>query len=196
MSSYNYTFNSLGRIGADTTDNTQRTVQNTKFANYMLSNYFSEVISDSHVNFATQQPDVMFSGIAHGSGLSGSVIDYDSMLLIKTKEDRPLEKLQLNQRPFATVPYLGRGYGDPAIEAQLQQGEIVSDKKSVSTIMDKSFIGYTMFPTDSQMEERVKNPANNIEESAMEGWVRGGATTRDISADPKLKNANRPNHGL
>ena len=35
----NYYFNNLGRIGEDSTDITQRTVSNTKFANYMLSNF-------------------------------------------------------------------------------------------------------------------------------------------------------------
>jgi hypothetical protein len=60
----NYYFNNLGRIGEDSTDITQRTVSNTKFANYMLSNYVSDKLSNSHVNFATQQPTMMFSGTA------------------------------------------------------------------------------------------------------------------------------------
>jgi hypothetical protein len=49
--------------------------------------------------------------------------------------------------------------------------------------MDKSFLGYTMHPADSQMEERVTNTKNTVEESALNGWIRGGAPTRDIN-DP------------
>ena len=188
----NYLFNNMGRIGMDSTDNTQRTVANTKFANYMLSSYVNDTLSDSHVNFATQQPTVMFSGIAHGSGLSASVVDNDSTLMYRTTNERPLEKLQLMQRPFLTVPYLGRGSCDPSLESQLMQGEIVSDKKSVSTIMDKSFNQYSMYPLDNRMTERVKNTSYTVEESALDGWVRGGIASREMEFDPAFQNTNRP----
>jgi len=175
-----YFFNNMGRIGNDETDKTQKTMLNTRYSNYMLSNYSSDITSDSHVLFATQQPSVMFTGVAHGGGLNGSVIDFDSRLMIKKTEGRPLEKLQLMQRPFLTVPYMGRGYGNPNIESQLQQGEMVSDKKSVSTVMEKSFAtDYSLFVSDADMASRVQN--FHVEESAMDGWVRGGVASREMS---------------
>ena len=196
MSVSNYYFNNMGRIGTDTTDNTQRTISNTKFANYMLSSYNSNNLSGTHVNFATQQPTMMFNGLTHGNGLNGSVVDVDSKLLLGQENERPLERLQLMQRPFVTVPYLGRGYGDPSIESQLQQGEIVSDKKSVSTIMDKSFSQYALYPTDSNMVNRVKNTSYTVEESALDGWVRGGIATRENGLDANVKQGHRPvDHG-
>jgi len=173
-----YFFNNMGRIGDDETDKTQKTLTNTRYSNYMLSNFTSDMDSGSHVVFATQQPSMMFSGIAHGAGLSGSVIDNDSLLLIKKKEDRPLERLQLMQRPFATVPYMGRGYGNPNIESQLQQGEMVSNRKSVSTITDKSS-DYSLFASDQDMVSYMDN--FDVEETAMNGWVRGGAPSREMS---------------
>lgn len=177
----NYFFDNLGRIGADSTDNTQQTQQNIKRANYMLSNFYNEVLSDSHVDFAVQQPNIMFSGLTHGTGLSGSVIDIDSKLMITDpNNERPLEKLQLMERPFITIPYLGRGSCDPSLESQLQQGEIISDKKSVSTLSENSFLGYTIFSSDNKMVDRVKNPSNTVEEAAMDGWVRGGASSREM----------------
>jgi len=181
MASVNsYFFNNMGRIGYDETDKTQKTMLNTRYSNYMLANYGADVASDSHVLFATQQPSIMFSGVAHGGGLSGSVIDNDSLLVLKKKEDRPLERLQLMQRPFATVPYMGRGYGNPNIESQLQQGEMVSDRKSVSTIMEKSFsTDYSLFVSDNDMASRVRN--FDVEETAMDGWVRGGVASREMS---------------
>jgi hypothetical protein len=115
------------------------------------------------------------------SGIAGSVIDVNSMLTLKTEQERPLEKLMLHPRPFVTVPYLGRGSCDPTLESQLQQGELISDRKSVSTIMEQSFSNYVMYPTDIQMEERVKNPAFTVEEAALSGWVRGGQSTRNFS---------------
>jgi hypothetical protein len=158
-----------------------------------LSNYFSDKSSNNHVNFATKQPAVMFSGITHGSGLISSAIDAESILKLKTEQDHAVEKLQLFQRPFLTVPFLGRGSCDPALESQLLLGEMVSDKKSASTIMDKSFAQYALYPTDKKMEERVNNAANTVEEAALDGWVRGGMTTREMSTDEIMKKNNRPN---
>ena len=188
----NYLFNNMGRIGADVTDDTQRTVSNTRFANYMLSTYTSDSLSDSHLRFATEQPSIMFSGTARGNGLNGSVVDSDSYLMLNSIGERPLERLQLNARPFITVPYLGKGSCNPSIESQLLQGEMVSDKKSVNTIMEKSFTGYTLYPSDDKMSENVKN--FKVEETVMDGWVRGGLGSRDISYDKDFRESNRPNN--
>jgi hypothetical protein len=177
LNMFDYTFNNLGRIGADRTDNTQRTLQNTRFTNHMLSSYFSEVIPSESVDFVSQQPTMHLSGIANGDGLNGTIVDYDSLLMIKKQQDRPLEKLQLMQRPFITVPYLGRGSVNPDIESQMLQGESTWEKKGVSTIMDKSFMPYTTFILDQDMERHVKHPA--VEESALAGWVRGGIPSRE-----------------
>jgi len=184
----NYMFNNMGHLGNDAVDETQRNVSNTRFATWSLSNYFSQNSSDSHVQFATQMPTVNYNGTFLGAGINASLVDIDSHLMLNTENERPMEKLSLIERPFLTVPYLGRGSCDPALESQLQQGEIVSDKKSVSTIMDKSFSGYSLYPLDSKMEEHV----NNAEETALNGWVRGGMLTRNMSADDSFRQNNRP----
>ena len=121
-----YTFNNTGRIGADSTDQSQRNTTNTHYANYMLTDHFSSTLSDNHVKFAMQQPTMNFNGLANGNGIHNSAVDKESMLKIKTTEERPLEKLQLFSRPFITVPYLGRGSCDPTMESRLQQGEPVT----------------------------------------------------------------------
>jgi hypothetical protein len=178
-----YTFNNNARIGADSTDETQRNIANTHSANYMVTDHFSSKMSDSHVKFATQQPTMNFNGLANGNGIHNAAVDKESMLKLKPQEERPLEKLQLFSRPFATIPYLGRGSCDPALESQLQQGEPSTEKKSVSTIMEKSFGPYSLYPTDSKMENMVKDPSNTVEEAALNGWVRGGMATREMPND-------------
>jgi hypothetical protein len=188
-----YTFNNMGNLGSDVTDQSQKTVYNTRFTNYTLSNYFSEVASDSHVKFAINQPTLNFTGMAHGRGLSSGAVDVDTNLLMKTEQERALEKLQLFERPFLTVPYLGRGSADPTLESQLLQGEVVSDKKSISTIMEKSFAPYSLYPMDSKMEDFVNDPKNTVQEAALDGWTRGGAATRDMAGDDGLVKNNRPN---
>ena len=57
MSSLNaYIFNNMGSLKSDVTDKTQQSLQNTRFGNYMVSNYFSDNTSDSQLKFAMQQP--------------------------------------------------------------------------------------------------------------------------------------------
>jgi hypothetical protein len=90
-----------------------------------------------------------------------------------------LEKLDIYSRPFATVPYLGRGSCNPDVESQLLQGETVSDRKSVATIMNQSFMPYTMYPSDDYMTEHVRDPTFTVEEAALAGWVRGGSDSRN-----------------
>jgi hypothetical protein len=194
MTSLNsYTFHNTDRIGADFTDATQQNVANTHFANHMLTNYFSDKMTNAHVQFATAQPIMSFNALANGNGIHSGAVDQESKLLINVDQSRPLEKLQLFQRPFVTVPYLGKGSRDPTLESRLMQGELVSDRKSVSTIMEKSFAQYSLYPSNEQMEAESKDASKRIEEAALDGWVRGGMTTREMSTTEISRQQNRPN---
>ena len=171
-----YMFNQTDRIGSDRVDNTQQNLQNTRFSTHMLANYFSDTTASKDIQFATSYPTMNFSGTVNGNGLNGQVIDYDSLLNIQAEQARPLEKLSLNARPFVSIPYLGRGTCNPDLESQLLQGESVFEKKGVSTIMDKSFLPYSLYMVTPDMDKHVQDPA--IEESTLEGWARGGTNTR------------------
>ena len=174
MSTLNsYVFNNTGGIRSDMTDITQQNIQNTRFGNYSVSNYFSENVSSSHIDFATSQPGLLI----RGEGVAPAVIDQESQLF-NSENERHFEKLQLHQRPFITVPYLGRGGGDPTIESQLQQGEIVSDKKSVATVSEMPYINYDTYPMRDDLKSYISDPTNSVQELSMEGWVRGGTSAR------------------
>lgn len=179
-----FVFNNLGRIGADEVDSSQQNIENAKYANYMLDNFLSDKSSKDHVNFATEYLSMNFRGNPGGAGLPGQVIDEDSKLM-HPESDRSLEKLQLNQRPFTTVPYLGRGFGNPVLESQLQQGEAVADRKSLNTIMEKNFMDYKDYPLLSEVKDRVNDPAFSVEEVALDGWIRGGVDSRNIEYSKK-----------
>ena len=176
---YPYTFNGTSRIRNDNTDKSQQTIMNTKFNNYMLSTYFSENRSDNHVKFATEQPSMMFTGINGGAsgGINPFTVDVDSTLNIKKENTRALDKLSQQQRPFLTVPYLGRGSCDTVLESQLKQGDIIANKKSVSTITEQSF--NHMYPLIDSIKETVTNPKYLVQEAALDGWTRGGSATRE-----------------
>lgn len=168
MSQSSFMFNHLGRISNDDNDKSQRNIYNTRFVDYTLSEYFSDNSRD-HVQFATQSPTMMFGQ----PYVPSSVID-DNTELLHSKHIRSAAKLNLEPRPFLTVPYIGRGSADPTIESKLQQGESSNDRKSVSTIMEKSFSQYTSYPYEVEIPD--------IQEYALDGWVRGGANTRNTPA--------------
>lgn len=180
-----YTFNNLGRMGNDLTNKSQHAVHNTRFANHMLADFNSSTISDGHINFASKFPTMNVSGTAHGTGLNGLIVDNSSELSHNVVHDKPFEKLQLNPRPYLTVPYLGRGSVDPTLESQLIQGENSNEKKSMSTIMEESFSDLSTQPVTNRMKQRVTNPKFNVEEAALDGWVRGGTATRELSRNNK-----------
>jgi hypothetical protein len=164
----------MGSLKADVPDQTQAAVQNTRYGSYSVSNYFSSYSSDAQLKFASEHPGFVASNL----GISPAVIDVESRLFNKSESERAAEKLQLFERPFLTVPYLGRGGGDPTLEAQLQQGQMIRDVKSVATVSEKPYIDYKTYPLRDDLRTQITNPANSVEEAAMNGWVRGGSSAR------------------
>ena len=173
-----YTFNTMASLKSDLPDQTQQNLQNTRFCNYSVSNYFSQYNSASQVQFASQIPGFL---ISNEFSVSPAVIDIESRLFNKSESERSAEKVQLFERPFATVPYLGRGGGDPTLEAQLQQGQTIRDLKSVATVSEKPYIDYQSYPLREDIRSHITNPAFSVEEVAMNGWTRGGASAREVS---------------
>jgi len=173
-----YTFNTMASLKSDLPDQTQQNVQNTRFGSYSVSNYFSQYSSGSQVQFASEIPGFI---VNDGFSVSPAFIDIESKLFNKSESERPAEKVQLFERPFATVPYLGRGGGDPTLEAQLQQGQMIRDLKSVATVSEKPYIDYNSYPIRDDLRSHITNPAFSVEEVAMNGWTRGGASAREVS---------------
>ena len=180
---YPYTFNNMTRSRAETVDKTQQTVMNNKFGEHVLTTYFSDNDRGNYENVALSQPGVIFDGTGLSShGIGPNTVDVDSALIIKKQNSRSLEKLSLQQRPFATVPYLGRGSADTSLESQLRQGDIVGNKKSVSTVTEQSFMNNQMYPLIDSIKDTITNPKYLVQEAALDGWIRGGVATREAQA--------------
>ena len=177
---YPYTFNNMTRMRGENVDRTQQTVMNNKFGEYILTSYFSDNDRGDYEKVALQQPGIIFDGTSWSShGVGPNTVDVDSALTMQNKNSRSLEKLSLQQRPFATVPYLGRGSADTALESQLRQGDIVGNKKSVSTVTEQSFMNNQMYPLIDSIKETITNPKYLVQEAALDGWIRGGVATRE-----------------
>ncbi len=131
---------------------------------YTTNNFFLPYCGMSkHIEFATQQPAIMYNGGFGNSGAGGYNIASDSKLRIGTIQTHPKCRISLYQRPFVTVPFLGRGPPRPVIEARLQQGAMIQDLKSCKTIMEKSFGAYTSTPLIPSVKATIQNPANLVE---------------------------------
>ena len=172
-----YVFNNSGRLDSDETDQTQQSMQNSRLANYVLSNFVQDnILSAAYIDFESKNL-TLITGNPTGPGIGPDVIDADSELSMNFVIERPFEKIDLFPRPFLTVPYLGRGSCDCDLESRMRTGESFLDKKSVATIMDKNFTEYAVMPPVSDSDPNE----NRIEEQALNGWTRGGARTRDYS---------------
>jgi hypothetical protein len=178
-----YTFENMSRIGNDNCYLDQETIQNANSCNYLLQNFFaSDCSMKKPIDLATSQAGVFYNG-GHNSGAGGCNIDDNSNLTIGSVQTNPRCRIDLFQRPFATVPYMGRGSVDPILEAQIQQGELLTNKRSVTKLMENSYIKYQNTPLLSNIKDRVTNPAYCVEDSASKGWVRGGVPSRELTRD-------------
>jgi hypothetical protein len=161
----------------------QTTIQNVQSCNYTLQNYFAQDCSMKNpIALATTQPCVFYNG-GHNSGAGGCNIDDSSRLLIGSVQTHPRCRIDLYQRPFATVPYLGRGAVDPALEAQIQQGELSTNKRSINQLGEQSFMKYSATPLIPSIKDKITNPTNLVEGAAAQGWIRGGVPSRELTRD-------------
>ena len=110
-----YTFQNMSRLGNDDCCKSQNDMQNVASCNYTTQNYFaSDCSMKNQILLATSQPGIMYNG-GYNSSSCGSNIDDSSKLQIGTIQTHPRSHIDLFQRPFATVPYLGRGSVNPVM---------------------------------------------------------------------------------
>ena len=178
---YDYTFNNLSRIGNDNCDISQRDIQNNNSSNYLLNNFRPQCPMTSAVDFATSQPSINFTG-SHQVGINGCNVDTNSQLFLSDLT-RSKCKLTLVERPYLTVPFIGRGRGDPDIESKLQCGELIDDKKTLSQLSEVSYENLHRVPLIPSVKSTISNPNNLIEGVAVDGWVRGGFASREMNRD-------------
>ena len=80
---------------------------------------------------------------------------------------------------------MGRGSGDSFLEAQLRPGEATLEKKQCNTLSGINIpnVDPNHMPMIDHLRNNVQNPVHIIHHDALEGWVRGGAPSRQIVRD-------------
>ena len=178
-----YTFDNMSRIGNDNCYLDQESIQNINACNYLLQNYFaSDCSMKKPIDLATSQPGIFYNG-GYNTGAGGCNIDDNSDLMLGSIQTNPKCRIDLFQRPFATVPFLGRGSVCPILEAQMQQGETNTNKRTITQLSEQSYLKYNQTPLLPEIKERMTNPAYSVEGVASEGWVRGGVPSRELTRD-------------
>lgn len=185
-----YVFDKMTRIGNDTCGLSQTNVQNINAGNYMVQNFFSSDCTMARpIEFATSQPGIFYEG-GHQTGAGGCNIDINSKLLNGSIGTHPRCKISLNERPFITVPYLGRGECNPLLESKLIQGDLTINKRSVNLLSEQCYSNYLNYPLIPSISSTVTNPSNLVEGVASEGRVRGGIPSREMSREKAYASCN------
>jgi hypothetical protein len=168
------------RVRDDPCDQTVQNRESSAPGSYQLTNLVPS--NATALRAATQQVSVP---AAAGYGWSASHIDVDSVLRnhsVQTNSPHCPLRARVQARPFASVPYMGRGKGEADLESKLQFGQIVRQGKECGTVSD-TFFENQFTPMIPYVAQNVQNPVHLIPEVASAGWVRAGIPSRQWVRD-------------
>ena len=136
----------------------------------------------SVIETAAEHPTLQFRD---GYGVSECFTDDDSQLRIGKTKKNPKCPNQLFTRPYKTVPFMGRGSGNSFVESQLRPGEATGERKQCNVLAGINIpnVDPNHMPMIDHLKNNIQEPRHLIPEEAMEGWVRGGAPSRQIVRD-------------
>lgn len=172
-----FMFNNLSRIGQDEYNHTQDSLLNNGHASYMLTN-LNHTNEKKAVNLLTSNPTMNFKS-TNQLGPYGYNVD-ESTKLLKSQITNANCKINLQERSYLSVPYLGKGNVDVGLENTLKFGDTLKEKKSCSQLNEKQFTNLNDYPMNKELKQSVNDPSKHIEESAVKGWIRGGVPSREI----------------
>tara|TARA_B110001450_G_C17648632_1_gene492321 strand:- start:1385 stop:1945 length:561 start_codon:yes stop_codon:yes gene_type:complete len=178
-----FVFNNISRIGNDDYNFTQENLMNKTHLGYNTSN-FSELNDNKVINLASSHPTMNMKGGFQVSPNGGNVDE--SGELINSKLTNLNFKISLQERTFKTVPYLGRGNVDVGMENDLRKGDTLREKKSAVKINEECQVNVDKYPMQKKLQKRLSSK-HIVEESAANGWVRGGLPSREIYKNEKYE---------
>lgn len=147
--------------------------------NYGVTNlYDCECLIPDIVKNATDNVCVPFT---NGHDVAPCVVDDSSKLRIGLQKKYPKCPQQLYERPYKTVPYMGRGVLMVDQDSELKFAEDSRTKRSNNTLSGIS-IGNYFTPLLDHLSYNVQNPDHIIEENIL-GWVRSGIPSRTLIRD-------------
>ena len=165
--------NQFTRTHDDACDVSQQLRDSAGPGKYVTTNMTPGLAGASSVSIAT--PTML---MRDGYGFTGARIDDDSRIRNeKIQAGRQRCPLHVQARPFATVPYMGNGRGNPDVESALLYSEFARVERPCGTVSE-TFLEGQFTPLVPHLASHIQNPANLIPEVANKGFMRGGLPTR------------------
>ena len=150
--------------------------------NYFRNNLRSQVCeAPAARKMALTQPNVNFTDGYGYSAMNGCNIDVDSGLRNNSEALTNKKCIQtLNERPYLTVPFMGRGTGDINSELDVLQGENTFVRKGCNTLAGYDYSDRHFVPMIEKLEKTVQDTKHIVNEDASADWVRGGIPSRQL----------------
>lgn len=166
------------RIGTDSCYVSSDSRQSALPGNYMLQNYYAcDCGTGAAESIALSQPQTQYRDGYGYVGQGGCKVNNDSSLRNGRQLTHDKAPQQLFERPYLTVPYMGRGVGDPCTENNLQEGEDTSQKRQCNNLAGV-VIPHQFTPLVPCLQRNIQDPIHIVPEVNREDWIRGGYPSR------------------
>lgn len=174
--------NSFTRMKYDKCANNKDYQEDIGPGNYMLSNFHSCICNAPDAKkVSLSQPKVYIKDGLGWGGMNGCSIDTDSKLRLTEGNKLTCHKSrkQLFTRPYLSVPYMGKGIGNPCLEPIIKPGEDTSQGKACN-VLSGNTRNNNFIPLLPCIRDNIQKPEHLIPDAALDGWVRGGLPSRQI----------------
>ena len=152
--------------------------------NYGVTNlYDCECLIPDVIKNATDNVCVPFK---NGNDIAPCVVDDSSKLRIGLQKKFPKCNQQLFERPYKTVPYMGKGVLMVDQDSELKFSENTATKRSNNTLSGISVPNFFM-PLVDHLSANIQNPIHLIQESVDPSWTRSGNPSRLQTRDLDFK---------
>jgi hypothetical protein len=147
---------------------------------YNITNFYDCVCEAPNTkSVSLEQPAVLYRDGYGWTSNKGCNVDIDSELRNSRNLTNPRLIQQLYERPYLTVPYMGRGIGDTCQESYLRDGETTVQKKACNNLSG-IHIEQQYYPLIPCVNDNIQNPVHIIPEDSDKAWVRGGQPSREV----------------
>lgn len=184
------TFNNGGILGDDQCYMATRNRQDEMIQNYRLNNYYVQDLGCAQ-KLSTHNPSILYRNGYGSVGRDGALVGKDSFF--KTNPCSLTHwgnKQTLNTRLFTSIPFKGRGLGDPCMEREIVEGNDTSCKKQCNTLAEVS-IPNVFTPLIPFLARNVQKDTHLIPEVNRGDWIRGGCPSRQAVRDKLNKNCKK-----
>lgn len=176
---YNFNIQQLTRLKEDKCYLNSQNQISAGPGNYNVTNYKDcECKAPNTFDLSLQQPVVQYKDSYGWTSTEGCNIDNDSQFRNARNLTNLKEINQLFQRPYKTVPYMGKGAGDVNSESTLRNGEDTFQNRPCNNLAGVH-IDRTI-PQIPCIKESIQNAIHIIPEENDCSWVRGGQPSRQI----------------